>query len=246
MVLDGLLSAPPALVYVLVGLLVFGEAAVFVGFVLPGETAVVLGGVLASRGEVDLPALILLVAVCAIVGDSVGFEVGRHFGDRVLRWRPLRRHEARLDGARAFLRERGGVAVFLGRWTAFLRAVMPGLAGVSRMPYRRFLVWNAIGGIAGASPSAWSATWPATPTRSSRSGSASGERSPPRPWSWWPWSSGTCGGAGPRPGAGRRPAGSRRTRCRPRGAGGGGTSAHREADGVPRDEQVAGGPGHQA
>jgi membrane-associated protein len=147
-VLDGLLSAPPALVYVLVGLLVFGEAAVFVGFVLPGETAVVLGGVLASRGEVDLPGLIVLVVVCAIVGDSVGFEVGRHFGDRVLRWGPLRRHEARLDGARAFLRERGGVAVFLGRWTAFLRAVMPGLAGVSRMPYRRFLVWNAIGGIA--------------------------------------------------------------------------------------------------
>ena len=70
------------------------------------------------------------------------------WGHRVLRIRPLRRHEERLDRARTFLRERGAFAVFLGRWTAFLRAVMPGLAGLSRMPYRRFLFYNALGGIA--------------------------------------------------------------------------------------------------
>jgi membrane-associated protein len=145
--LHGLLSAPPLLVYVLVGLLVFGEAAVFAGFVLPGETAVVLGGVIASRHGVDLRVLIVLVVFCAIIGDSIGYEVGRLWGDRVLRLRPLRRHEERLDRARVFLRERGAFAVFLGRWTAFLRAVMPGLAGVSRMPYRRFLFWNAVGGL---------------------------------------------------------------------------------------------------
>jgi membrane-associated protein len=147
-VLHGLLTAPPLLVYVLVGLLVFGEAAVFAGFVLPGETAVVLGGVIASRQGVDLRMLIVLVVLCAVVGDSVGYEVGRVWGTRVLRLRPLRRHEERLDRARTFLRDRGAFAVFLGRWTAFLRAVMPGLAGVSRMPYRRFLLWNAVGGIA--------------------------------------------------------------------------------------------------
>ena len=146
-VLHGLLTAPPLLVYVLVGLLVFGEAAVFAGFVLPGETAVVLGGVIASRQGVDLRVLLVLVVVAAIIGDSVGYEVGRHWGDRVLRVRPLLRHEERLDRARTFLRERGAFAVFLGRWTAFLRAVMPGLAGVSRMPYRRFLLWNAVGGL---------------------------------------------------------------------------------------------------
>jgi membrane protein DedA with SNARE-associated domain len=147
-VLHGLLSAPPALVYVVVGLLVFAEAAVFVGFVLPGETAVVLGGVVASRGAIGLLPLVALVIMSAVVGDSVGYEVGRHFGGRVLQSRPLRRHEERLDHARAFLRRRGAVAVFMGRWTAFLRAVMPGLAGLSKMPYRRFLLWNALGGIA--------------------------------------------------------------------------------------------------
>jgi membrane protein DedA with SNARE-associated domain len=146
--LDGLLTVPPPVAYLLIGLLVFGEAAIFIGFVLPGETAVVLGGVLAARHQIDISALCVLVVVSAVVGDSVGYEVGRHFGDRVLRWRPLRRHERRLDGARTFLRERGAYAVFLGRWTAFLRAVMPGLAGVSKMSYRRFLLFNALGGLA--------------------------------------------------------------------------------------------------
>jgi membrane-associated protein len=147
-VMDGLLAVPPLLAYLLIGLLVFGEAAIFVGFVLPGETAVVLGGVLASRQQIDIVALCFLVVIAAIIGDSVGFELGRRFGDRLLGWGPLARHERRLNGARTFLRERGAFAVFLGRWTAFLRAVMPGLAGVSRMSYRRFLVYNALGGLA--------------------------------------------------------------------------------------------------
>jgi membrane-associated protein len=147
-VLDGLLTVPPAVAYLLIALLVFGEAAIFVGFVLPGETAVVLGGVLASRQQIDIVALCVLVVLAAVIGDSVGYEVGKHYGDRVLRWRPLLRHERKLDDARAFLRDRGAYAVFLGRWTAFLRAVMPGLAGVSRMSYRRFLFFNALGGLA--------------------------------------------------------------------------------------------------
>ncbi|MFN0283324.1 MAG: DedA family protein [Kineosporiaceae bacterium] len=146
--LDPILSLPPAVAYTVIALLVFGEAAIFLGFVLPGETAVVLGGVLASRHDISLGWLLVLVVVAAVVGDSVGYEVGRHYGDRVLRWRVLHRHATRLDGAQRYLRERGAYAVFLGRWTAFLRAVMPGLAGVSRMPYRRFLLFNAVGGIA--------------------------------------------------------------------------------------------------
>ncbi len=146
-VVEGLLSVPAPLAYTLVALLVFGEAAVFVGFVLPGETAVVLGGVLAGSGRLSLPTLLVLVVVSAIAGDSVGYEVGRRVGPRLLASGPLQRHAAKLDGAQTFLRERGGVAVFLGRFTAFLRAVVPGLAGLSRMPYRRFLAWNAVGGV---------------------------------------------------------------------------------------------------
>jgi membrane protein DedA with SNARE-associated domain len=146
-VLDAIRTVPPAVAYAIIGLLVFGEAAVFIGFIFPGETAVLLGGFLASQGDLDVVTLCVLVVLCAIVGDSVGFEVGKHLGPRVLQLRPLRKHESRLHGAQQALRRRGGPAVFLGRWTAFLRAVMPGLAGLSEMRYRTFLLWNAIGGI---------------------------------------------------------------------------------------------------
>jgi Uncharacterized membrane-associated protein len=145
--LDQLLQVPPVVAYVLIAALVFAEAAVFVGFVLPGETACVLGGVLAATGQLDLAVLLPLIVVAAIVGDSVGYEVGRLYGPRLLRTRPLRGHARRLEGAQRTLRERGGWAVFVGRFTAFLRAVMPGLAGMSRMPYPRFLAFNAAGGL---------------------------------------------------------------------------------------------------
>jgi membrane protein DedA with SNARE-associated domain len=147
-VLDAIRSVPPTLAYVIIGLLVFGEAAVFIGFVLPGETAVLLGGFLASQGHLDIVTLTVLVVVCAIVGDTVGFEVGKHYGPRVLRLGMIRKHQSRIDRAQETLRRRGGPAVFLARWTAFFRAVMPGLAGLSQMRYRTFLVWNALGGIA--------------------------------------------------------------------------------------------------
>jgi membrane protein DedA with SNARE-associated domain len=144
---DHLLTVPAPLAYTVVALLVFGEAAVFVGFVLPGETAVVLGGVLAGSGRLSLPLLLVVVVVAAVAGDSVGYEVGRRFGPRLLASRHVVKHEERFDGARRFLRERGGWAVLLGRFTAFLRAAVPGLAGLSGMPYRRFLVFNAAGGL---------------------------------------------------------------------------------------------------
>jgi membrane-associated protein len=145
--LERLLTVPAAVVYTVVGLLVFAEDALFVGFVLPGETAAVLGGVAASRGHVQLWAVIVVVVLAAIVGDSVGYEVGRKLGPRILKLRILNRHQRRLDEAQAFLQRRGGSAVFLGRFVAFFRAVMPALAGTARMPYRRFLPFNAAGGL---------------------------------------------------------------------------------------------------
>jgi membrane-associated protein len=146
-VIDAIQSLPPALAYLIIAALVFGEAAVFVGFVLPGETAVLLGGFLASRHDLNIVALCAIVVVSAIVGDTVGYEVGRILGPRVLSLGIVASHSARLERAQNQLRERGGPAVFIGRFTAFLRAVMPGLAGLSRMPYPRFLLWNALGGL---------------------------------------------------------------------------------------------------
>jgi membrane-associated protein len=145
--LDEILKLHGLPAYALVGGLAFGEAALFVGFVLPGETAVLLGGVLANQHRVSLLAIATVAVLAAIIGDSVGYEVGRHFGTRLLRTRAFANRQQGIERGTKMLHNYGGRAVFLGRWTAFLRAVMPGLAGTARMPYPRFLVFNAAGGI---------------------------------------------------------------------------------------------------
>ncbi|MCW2602062.1 MAG: hypothetical protein JWN61_197 [Pseudonocardiales bacterium] len=146
-IVDPILNFRGVPAYALIGSLAFAEAAVFAGFVLPGETAVILGGVLAYRHSVSLTAITLLVVAAAIAGDSVGYEVGKRYGARLLAHRIFDKHQAAIESGQERLRRLGGKAVFLARFTAFLRAVMPGMAGTARMPYRRFLVWNVAGGI---------------------------------------------------------------------------------------------------
>jgi membrane-associated protein len=146
-IIDHLLTLPGWVVLVVTGVLVFVEDALFVGFVLPAETAAVLAGVAANRGNVSLFAVLIVVILTAIVGDSVGYEVGRYLGPRVLRWHRLDSRRAQINQAQALLARRGGLAVLLGRFIAFFRAVMPALAGTSRMRYRTFLTFNAAGGV---------------------------------------------------------------------------------------------------
>jgi membrane protein DedA with SNARE-associated domain len=137
---------PTGLVYGLVILLVFGEAALFIGFVLPGETAVIVAGVVASQGHVNVGLLCLLVVVSAIAGDSVGYAVGHRYGASLLKLPIVRDRRVSIERALDGLAQRGPIYVFVGRFTAFLRAVMPGLAGMSKMRYRRFFAANALGG----------------------------------------------------------------------------------------------------
>jgi membrane protein DedA with SNARE-associated domain len=120
----------------------------FIGFLIPGETAAILGGVAASRGNVGLTGMCVLVVAAAVLGDSVGYEIGARYGTRLLATGVLRRRERRINATRDLLARRGGPAVFLSRFVAFLRAVMPFLAGTSRMRYRTFLAYNAAGGLA--------------------------------------------------------------------------------------------------
>lgn len=146
--LDRILQLDPVWFLGVATLLVFVEDAIFVGFVVPGETAAVLAGVGAGLGRFPIWLAVVMVVAAAIVGDSVGYEVGRKWlGPAMDRLRFLDKHRHRVEKAQDFLRRRGGVAVFLGRFTAFFRAMMPALAGASQMPYRRFLAWNAFGGI---------------------------------------------------------------------------------------------------
>ena len=132
--------------YALIGFLAFAEAGLMVGFFIPGETAVVIGGVLAGLGKVNLGVMIVVVVVCAVAGDSVGFEVGKKAGPWLTTHRPLQGNSA-VRSTLGLLERYGGPAVFLGRFIAFARAIIPGLAGMSGLRYRTFLFWNVLGGI---------------------------------------------------------------------------------------------------
>ncbi|MHB8244868.1 MAG: DedA family protein [Acidimicrobiales bacterium] len=144
--LHGLLSVRGWPAYAIPAALCFGEAAIFLGFVIPGEIAVVYGGVLASQHHVSLPLMLVTVVVAAILGDTTGFLVGRHFGPWLLERRPLRGNSG-VDRTRDFLNRKGGPAVFLGRFVSLFRALVPGMAGASDLSYPTFFVFNALGGI---------------------------------------------------------------------------------------------------
>ncbi len=142
--IDLFFSVPAPLAIGAVFLLTASEAALFFGFVIPGEISVVLGGVLAARGNVSLFGVLSAAVLGAILGDFIGFQIGRRFGTSLLerhvpkRWPPVR----------DWLLRRGPPAVFLGRSTAFLRAIVPTAAGAARMPPAQFLRWNVLGGVA--------------------------------------------------------------------------------------------------
>lgn len=132
--------------YAVVGLLCFGESAFLLGFVVPGETAVILGGVMASQQNVELRTMLIVSIICAILGDTVGYEMGKHFGPRILDLKVMRKRQHLIEFSRHFQRRRGMAGVFLGRWTALLRALVPGMAGMAGMNYRQFLMANAASG----------------------------------------------------------------------------------------------------
>lgn len=143
-----LTSVPTWVTYLAVFLLPFLEASVFLGFVVPGETALVLGGVLAAQGRVQLLPLIALAILGAISGDAVGYAVGRRFGPALQRSRLGQVvGDQRWRTTEAFLLRRGGPAVFIGRFTALLRALVPSAAGMAGLQFRTFALWNAVGGL---------------------------------------------------------------------------------------------------
>jgi len=119
------------------------------GIPSPGETALVLAAILASQGKLQIWLVILIGVSSAILGDNLGYLLGRRYGRDVLA-RPGPFYHRRLrtiaygDG---FFKRHGPKAVFLGRWIALVRFATAWLAGINRMPLRLFFFWNALGGI---------------------------------------------------------------------------------------------------
>ena len=133
--------------YVIVFLIVMLECQAFFGFFMPGESMVMVAGFLAGQEVLDLRVLIVVVAIAAIVGDSIGYEFGRRLGRDWL-WRHGKKfwlRPERLEKMDAFFTGYGGWSVLFAHFLHVGRALMPFMAGAARLPYLRFLTFNAIG-----------------------------------------------------------------------------------------------------
>jgi membrane protein DedA with SNARE-associated domain len=119
------------------------------GVPVPGETALIAAAVLAHKGHYPLWAVIVVAALGAIVGDNIGYWLGREGGRQLLeKWSITRNHAAKaLPPAERFFEKHGPKAVFFGRFIAVLRVTAAWLAGISHMSWWRFTFWNALGGI---------------------------------------------------------------------------------------------------
>jgi membrane protein DedA with SNARE-associated domain len=132
-------------------LIIFGaamlECAAFAGLLVPGESLVLASGFFAHQGILKLDAVIAAVALGAVAGDNIGYLLGARLGREWLLKKGSRfgLRKQRLAQVDAFFERRGPRAVFIGRFIGFARALVPFVAGSSRMPYRRFIVADALG-----------------------------------------------------------------------------------------------------
>lgn len=136
-------SIPAPLVIVAALLLPAAETALLIGLLIPGELVVVAAGICAASGGVSLTAVMAAAVVGAIAGDSIGFFMGRRLRTTISR----RLSAKRWNRAQEWLKRRGRPAIFLARFTPFLRSVMPPTAGAAKINYRVFLLWSVPAGI---------------------------------------------------------------------------------------------------
>jgi membrane protein DedA with SNARE-associated domain/membrane-associated phospholipid phosphatase len=132
--------------YLLVAFMAMAETAAFLGFIAPGEFTIIFGGVLAGEGTLSIWLLIGIVWVSIVIGDSIGFTLGRRLGrDFAERHgHRVRLTEERLAKVDAYFKRHGGKTIFFGRWLGFVRPLMPFTAGSSGMPYRQFLPYDVL------------------------------------------------------------------------------------------------------
>ena len=133
--------------YLVLIALVAAESA---GLPLPGETALITASILAANGHVELPLVIAFTVVASVAGDNVGYLFGRHYGRRLLQHHrlPFEEHRAKvIEKGDEFFAKHGGKAVALGRFVTGVRVVVALLAGVNRLPWRVFALWNVLGAI---------------------------------------------------------------------------------------------------
>ncbi len=149
--IDSLLTSMGPLAVVIVMAVVFAETGLLAGFFLPGDSLLFTTGLLVAHGVIGMPigAVVVVVSVAAFAGDQVGYLIGHRVGPRLLS-RPQSRllDPAHLERASGFFDRHGPRAVILARFVPVARTFTPPAAGAGQMPYRRFLVYNAVGAVA--------------------------------------------------------------------------------------------------
>lgn len=132
--------------YSIVGLFIGIES---MGIPMPGETALLVASIAAKNGDLNIYGVVAAAAAGAIIGDNFGYWIGRKGGRRLLEHPGpfYRRRMALLVHGDRFFEDHGPKAVFLGRWVALLRVTAAVLAGANRMEFRKFFLWNALGGV---------------------------------------------------------------------------------------------------
>jgi membrane-associated protein len=148
-VLAAIINVPPNVGYPVVFALIAIET---MGIPVPGETALIAAALLAHDGQLDIVPLVVIASLAAIIGDNIGFAIGRKGGRRLfVAPGPLYEHRLKLiEHGEPFFAKHGPKAVFLGRWVSGLRIASAWLAGINQMRWPTFLFWNALGGIAWA------------------------------------------------------------------------------------------------
>ena len=134
--------------YVGLTAIIFTETGLLFGFFLPGDSLLVTAGLFASQGQLDVYKLGALLTVAAIVGDSVGYAIGKATGPRIFS-KPdsLLFNKKHLIRAEQFYEKHGGKTIIIARFMPIIRTFAPVVAGVGRMDYRRFITYNVVGGV---------------------------------------------------------------------------------------------------
>jgi membrane-associated protein len=141
------LGGPPWVSYAILAAVVFSETGLLIGFFLPGDSMLFAAGFLASQNVFSIVVLDIVLIIAAIAGDAVNYFLGLQLEEHVFEKGRLRfvKHE-HLMAAKAFYERHGGKAIVLARFAPFVRTFTPFVAGIARMSYRRFWIYNAIGG----------------------------------------------------------------------------------------------------
>ena len=128
--------------------IVFAETGLMIGFFLPGDSLLVTAGIFAAAGHLDLSPMLILVSLCAVVGDQLGYFIGQRGGPLLFTredsWLFKRSH---LRRAAAFYEKYGAKTIVIARFVPIVRTFAPVVAGIGQMDYRRFVRYNLLGGV---------------------------------------------------------------------------------------------------